>query len=101
MLTFAFVSGGWVAKGELELELAPMHRHHVCLGRLSEFPALEVSLSPHFVSQVGVLASYSFTWVPPHLWLSRPRIWVILKSETCSGKRIPRSFHRYVNRVQP
>ncbi len=49
MLTFAFVSGGWVAKGELELRLGVVYRHHVCRGRLSEFSALEVGLATHFV----------------------------------------------------
>ncbi len=44
---FAFVSGGWVAKGELRL--GAMYRPHVCRGRLSEFPALEVGLGTHFV----------------------------------------------------
>ena len=37
-----------------------MATYHVCLGRLSEFPALEVGLSTHFVSKVGVLFLASF-----------------------------------------
>ena len=49
MLTFAFVSGGGVAKGGEELRLGAMYRHHVCRGRLSEFSALEVGLATHFV----------------------------------------------------
>jgi len=103
MVHFAFVSNRWLGKALAKLGLAPMYRHHVCLGR-SEFSALEVGSGTHFVGEVGcspLLASYSFIWVPPHLWLSRARNLVILKSETFSGKIFQRSFHRCASRVRP